>query len=107
MSHRNRRVFVLQLAGAALAVGSVRTATAQSGAAPMVDPKDPLAASLGYVEDASKVDAGKFPQHKPDQSCAHCQLYTGKAGDKSGPCGIFAGKQVSASGWCVSFVKKA
>ncbi|MGE0314598.1 MAG: high-potential iron-sulfur protein [Lautropia sp.] len=105
MIRSNRRTFMLQVAGTAAALATVQvSAQAQ---APMVDPKDPLAASLGYVEDTAKADGKKYPQHKADQHCANCTLYTGKAGDKSGPCSIFAGKQVAANGWCVSWVKKA
>ncbi len=105
MIRSNRRTFMLQVAGTAAALATVHVgANAQ---APMVDPKDPLAARLGYVDDTTKADAKKYPQHKNEQRCSNCTLYTGKAGDKSGPCSIFAGKQVAADGWCVSWVKKA
>lgn len=104
MKASSRRTFMLQVAvgGGALAAGA-----AQAQGAPMVSEKDPQAVALGYVADTAKADAKKFPKHKPDQKCANCQLYTGKASEAAGPCGIFPGKQVAANGWCSAWVKKA
>ncbi len=73
----------------------------------MVDEKDPQASALGYVADATKVDAGKFKSYVPGSKCAGCAQFQGKAGDASGPCTIFQGKQVSSGGWCGAWVKKA
>ena len=51
-------------------------------AAGKVDPSEPQAKSLGYVEDASKVDAKANPNFKPGQTCANClQAPTAKPGD--------------------------
>lgn len=74
---------------------------------PALDEKDPQAVALGYVEDASRADTTKFKNHIAGTECAGCALYQGQPGDAAGPCGIFAGKQVSAKGWCSSWVKKA
>ena len=46
-----------------------------------VDPKDPQAAALGYVTDATKADKAKFPKYAAGQACGSCQLFQGKAGD--------------------------
>jgi hypothetical protein len=70
------------------------------------DPADPLAKSLGFVKDSSKVDAATNPTHKPDQKCATCAQFQGKAGDATGGCNIFAGKSVPAGGWCRVWAKK-
>jgi hypothetical protein len=96
-----RRVFMLTLAasGAALAT----SAHAQA----MVDEKDAQAAALGYVADAKRADAKKFPKFAAGQNCATCALYQGKAADKSGPCPLFVGKQVASAGWCSAWAKKA
>lgn len=67
---------------------------------------DPVATALGYKEDTTKVDATKYPQHKNDQKCDGCALYTGKAGDATGPCSAFGGKIVTSGGWCAAFAKK-
>lgn len=75
---------------------------------PMVDSSaDPTAQALGYVSDAGKVDKTKYPNHGAGQACSSCALYQGAAGADAGPCPLFAGKQVSAKGWCSSYAKKA
>lgn len=65
-----------------------------------------MAVALGYKEDTSKVDAVKYPLHKPDQKCNNCALYQGKPGDATGPCAAFAGKLVTEAGWCSVWAKK-
>ena len=75
-------------------------------AAVKLDVNDPQAKALGYVEDASTVDAKANPNYKPGQNCANCMQYTGKAGAASGPCNIFPGKDVAAQGWCKVWVLK-
>jgi hypothetical protein len=82
-------------------------ANAHAQAAPLVSEKDAQAMSLGYAADTTKVDAKKFPKHAATQQCSNCALYTGKAGEASGPCGIFPGKHVAAKGWCSAWAKKA
>jgi High potential iron-sulfur protein len=96
-----RRVFMMTLAasGAALATG----AQAQA----LVDEKDPQATALGYVADAKRVDAKKYPKFAAGQNCANCALYQAKAADKSGGCPLFAGKQVAGAGWCSAWARKA
>jgi hypothetical protein len=65
-----------------------------------LDPSDPTAKSLGFVTDASKVDASANPTYKPNQKCASCAQFQGKGGDTTGACTIFAGHSVPAAGWC-------
>ncbi|MDH4166101.1 MAG: high-potential iron-sulfur protein [Gammaproteobacteria bacterium] len=99
------------LKGALLGVAAVpmsallsRTATAAGG---KVDPNEPQAKSLGYIEDAAKVDAKANPNYKPGQLCANClQAPTAKPGMAEVPCNIFAGRPVAAKGWCKVYVKK-
>ncbi len=64
---------------------------------PALDPGDPKAKALGYVLKSSK----------PDANCANCQQFQGKAGGVTGPCTIFPGASVVASGWCLAWVKKS
>lgn len=71
-----------------------------------VDEKDAQAVALGYVSDATKADAKKFPKYAAGQNCGNCALYQGKAGDAAGNCPLFAGKQVAAKGWCSAWAKK-
>jgi hypothetical protein len=73
----------------------------------VVDEKDPVAVSLGYVADASRADATKYKTYAAGQACANCALYAGKPGDATGPCPLYGGRQVAAKGWCGSYAKKA
>ena len=99
---------ILKGALAGLAAIPVVAAVTRAEAAPAakLDPNDPQAKALGYVTDTSKVDAKTNPTHKPDQKCANCVQFQGKATDASAPCTIFAGKQVEAAGWCKVWAKK-
>ena|SRR5215207_4264144 len=74
---------------------------------PMVDEKDPQAAALGYVADASRVNKAKYPNYAPGQICGNCQFYQGRAGTGAAPCTILAGKRVAEKGWCSAWAKKA
>lgn len=96
-----RRVFLMTLA----ASGTALATSAQAQA--MVDEKDPQAAALGYVADAKRVDAKRFPKFVAGQNCTNCSLYQGKATDKAAACPLFAGKQVAGAGWCSAWVKRA
>jgi High potential iron-sulfur protein len=95
------------IAGALLPVAGFRTIPAAAAALPALDPADPTAKALGFVTDASKVDAAANPTFKPTQKCSTCAQYQGKAGDASAACNIFAGKSVPAGGWCKVWVKKS
>ena len=96
-----RRVFLL----AAAVGGTALTDSVRAQA--RLDEKDPQAIALGYVADAGRADAKKFPKYAPGQNCAGCALFQGKAGDAAGNCPLYAGKQVSAKGWCSAWAKKA
>ena len=96
-----RRIFMMTLAAA----GTSLSAIAQGQ--PRLSEKDPQAAGLGYVEDATKTDTKKFPKYASGQLCNNCVLYQGKASDALAGCAIFAGKQVVGKGWCNAWAKKA
>ena len=99
MTSRRRFISLVPLLGAAT--------LARAQAPAMVDPKDPQAAALGYVVDATKADKARFPKYAPGQTCANCALYQGAAGSPSGACPIYGGKSVPAKAWCNAWVKKA
>ncbi len=103
MSVCNRRTFIITVAASCAALGATQAA-AQAAA---LTEADPQATALGYKADTTKVDAKKYPNHVNAQTCATCQLYTGKPADASGPCPIFGGKMVASKGWCSAWVKKA
>lgn len=73
---------------------------------PHLEETDATAAALGYKHDTTKVDQGKYAQHKPEQKCLNCNLIQGKDGDAWRPCAIFPGKAVNAEGWCAAYVLK-
>lgn len=72
---------------------------------PILSPSDPQASALGYTEDASTVDASKYPQYAEGRACANCALYTAE-GEPVGPCSIFPGRRVNANGWCSVYAPK-
>jgi hypothetical protein len=77
----------------------VRDAAAQASP-PHMDENESLAKAMGYVHDASKVDADRVPQYKAGSTCANCVQLQGKDGDEWRPCSLFPGKLVNAQGWC-------
>lgn len=94
----------------------VKLASAQGTPTNALDVNDPMAKTLGYVENASKVDLVKFPRKAgPDgakQKCANCILLTqtglkvaGKDG-VYGLCGLFRNGLVASEGWCNSYAAK-
>lgn len=74
-----------------------------SGDLPQLSEDDTQAKSLNYKHIASDVDPSKNPRYKEGQACSNCQVYQGKDGDDWGPCAIFAGKAVKATGWCTAY----
>ncbi len=100
----SRRQFIITLVPAALALGAAPAVLAQTAKA---DENDPVAKSLGYKHDASKVEAAKYPSFAKGKVCSNCQLYLGKATDAWAACPILAGKQVNGNGWCSAWAKKA
>lgn len=98
--NNTRRTFLITVAAGGAVIASAAHAQAK------VDEKDAQAVALGYVADAIRADAKKFPKYAAGQNCSACALYQGKAGDAAGACPLFAGKQVSAKGWCSAWAKK-
>jgi hypothetical protein len=98
------KVGSLALASIAMAASATKSLRA---ATPHVDEQEATARSLGYREDATKVDKAKFAKYKSGETCANCQLFQGRAGAAWGGCPIFSGKEVSAKGWCSAYVKKS
>ena len=69
-----------------------------------LDPADPAAAAVGYVEKAASADAKRFPSYKPGQNCANCALIMLQYSPYR-PCRLFPGKMVNANGWCNAWAK--
>jgi hypothetical protein len=82
-----------------IAAAALRTAWAAD--LPLVTEDDPTAKALKYVPDASKASGAK-----PGSKCENCKLFQGAAGSAQGPCLLFPGKSVKATGWCSSWTAK-
>jgi len=103
LSNGRRRFIRLAAAGLAAApfANALMPGTAQ--AVDTVTEKDPTAAALGYMIDATKAAS----RTDKAATCANCSFYSGKAGAADGPCSVFAGRLVSAKGWCSAYARKA
>ena len=106
MNSRRKFLFNLALSAGTPALLCSRAFAQETPPPVKLEESDPVGTALGYKEDATKVDAAKYPQWKAGQICANCALYTGKPGEPSGPCSVFAGKIVLAAGWCATYALK-
>ena len=97
-----RRTFVTSVAAAGAAV-----LTNEALAQTKLEETNGQAVALGYMHDTTKVDGKKYPKHEKSQQCSGCVLWQSKPTDPWGNCPLFAGKQVNAKGWCMSWAKKA
>ena len=88
---------VSSLAAAPLA-GALVSRAAQAAPVP-VQESDPTAIALGYKADAAKATARK----DVTETCANCNLYSGKEDAIDGPCELFQGNLVRAKGWCTAW----
>jgi len=100
LSAVKRRSLLQNLAAAAAAVSILRGGRSQAAELPHLNVKDPDAVALGYVENATQVDAKKYPNYVQGSNCENCLLLQGSSGAGYRPCNLFAGKLVSAAGWC-------
>ena len=105
-SNHQRRRFLKQLAASIGATTLMSLPIRAADAPAVLEESDPTAMALGYKKDTTKVDQTKYPQHKPDQKCVGCLLYTGKPDAAEGPCTAFANKLVTKNGWCMAYAKK-
>lgn len=101
MTSRRRFIELVPAAGAALLWGAPAHAQATR-----LDENDPKAVAVGYVHDATRVDAKKYPKYVPGETCATCQFYLAAPTETWGPCSIFPRKLVAARGWCDAFATR-
>lgn len=94
----------LAAGGIAAALAAVMpTRVTHAAELPRLDPKDPAALALGYVEDANQTDVKKFPSYVKGSTCENCLQLQGSAGTAYRPCTLFPGKLVCAAGWCAGW----
>jgi hypothetical protein len=102
-SMTRRELFALCIVGMACVSAASRARGAGVLPATRLDPKDPAAVKLAYVEDAARVDAKSQPKFIAGSRCENCLLLQGKPGDEYRPCTLFPGKLVKLSGWCAGW----
>ena len=91
-------------AAATIAGGALRAPAHAQQATAKVDPADPLAQALHYVEDASKAPADL--RTDATHFCHNCQFFQGDPSAQTAPCQILTSKLVPNQGWCMSWVMK-
>ncbi|MDX1541458.1 MAG: high-potential iron-sulfur protein [Geminicoccaceae bacterium] len=106
VSDQARRRFLRMAVAGAAALPVCALTARRLRAQEKVDPSDEVAQQLGYVEDASEVDAEEWPNYEDGQLCSNCDLYEAAEGDEWGPCQIFGGDLVAAGGWCSAWVEQ-
>jgi hypothetical protein len=110
-NHMQKRRIVIQAisaAGLAGIAGIAGMPLSAFAAVKKIDPNDPQAVSLGYVDDTTRADSKKYPKHENSQMCSNCQFYqAAQEADKVAPCMILSNKGVAAQGWCSAWAKKA
>lgn len=102
-----RRDFLKCALASAVIIPALGAVEADAADLPMLDPSDPVAQSLGFVPDASKLAANANPSYKLGQRCAVCMQYQGKPSDPAAGCTIYAGHSVPSRGWCRAFVQRS
>lgn len=95
-----------------------KPASGGAAVATLVDPKDPAAKGVNYVNKNTDIKDAKLQTERAgikfkDQKCSNCVFYvkdkeTTVAGKKAAPCQMpfAANKVVTAEGWCTSWAKK-
>jgi High potential iron-sulfur protein len=98
---KTRRDFVLATVPTVVVLGWISPAAAAP--ALRLEESDPVAAALGYKDDAGQVDSEKFPSYQFGHNCANCQLYQATGAGDLGVCAAVGGKLVAARGWCAAW----
>lgn len=92
---KSRRSFLCSLGAGVIAMPLStlsRNEFAFASETPKLDPEDPSAKALGYVQ-----------QSPTTKRCGGCQLYRGSRSAEWGRCAIFPGRLVNTKGWCQSW----
>ncbi len=107
ISRRDLLGRALVAAAAVAAVPGLDARAAEPAGYTHLEPTDPSAKALGYVNDAKTVDAAKFKTYKAGQQCGNCLQLQGAPPDAWRPCILYPKKLVNVNGWCSGYVKKA
>jgi High potential iron-sulfur protein len=102
-----RRDFLKCALASAVVIPALGAADTRAAGLPLLDPTDPVAQSLSFVPDASRVAANANPTFKSGQHCGVCMQFQGKPSDATAGCSIYAGHSVPSRGWCAAFAQRA
>ena len=102
-----RRTLLKTIAVALPVSALVLQREAKAEGMPKLDPSDPTAMALVYVEDPADLDKANpaAARYEAGQTCANCIQIQSDSGDFR-PCAIFPGKTVAAAGWCSVWAAK-
>jgi hypothetical protein len=105
--HLTRRTLLKTIAVTLPASSVILQQDALAEDMPHLDPADPTAIALLYVEDATNVDKSNpaAARFEDGQTCANCIQIQSDSGSFR-PCAIFPGKTVAAAGWCSVWAAK-
>lgn len=104
MANQNRRDFMRHslLGLAALPLGAgVLSQRAFAQELPRLDPQDPQAKALNYVENAA--EASGHPAYEEGEHCANCMFFQ----EANANCQLFPQNSVEPEGWCQSWTQQA
>ncbi len=102
LSNLSRRELLARVLIGATAISGMADSQATSE---KLNPDDPAAKNVGYVEDATRVDIRKYPTYVKGHTCANCTLALSAYGPVR-PCKLFPGKIVIAKGWCSAWAQR-
>lgn len=105
----DRRTFLRMTATGLLALpvaSLLKPGNAAAQDLPKLELDNPQAKALGYVHDASEVDASKYARYQEGQLCSNCALFQAQGDEEWAGCSIFPGKLVAANGWCSAYAPK-
>jgi hypothetical protein len=102
MSRQTRREFMqrslLGLAALPFGLGALST-NARAEELPRLDPNDPEAQAMSYVEDASAAEG--HGAYEAGRTCSNCRFFRADSQE----CELFAGNRVRPGGWCVAWAE--
>ena len=106
MTQLSRRHFLRGAVASAMLIPLVNLQIPKAFAAARVNPDDPTAKALGYVEDATKANrTDKAGVAAAEQHCSNCMFYSGTG--EYGGCALFQGGEVAGAGWCTAWQAKS
>jgi hypothetical protein len=103
----DRRDILKRVLVSAVVLPALRGIQVRAAELPPLDLTDPIAQSLDFVMDASKLVVSTSSSFKPGQHCGLCMQFQGKPSDARAGCSVYAGRSVPSTGWCRAFAQRS